>query len=196
MAFILGKKLGMTQIWQEDKVVPITLIEAGPCFVTQIKSKDGDGYEAIQIGFEKKTKNIKKPLQNKPYKWLREFKNVNDLAGIKIGDEINVSGFQAGDKVRIISTAKGKGFQGGVKRWGFHGRPKTHGAKHEERTLGSVGPSYPEHVIKGKKMPGRTGGKQDTIRNIKIVDVDTAKNILAVKGAVPGRKGILLEIQK
>lgn len=191
MAFILGKKLGMTQIWQEDKVLPVTLIEAGPCVVTQVKTKEKDGYESVQLGFEKKEKNVKKPLQGKPYRFLREFR---DVSGVKVGDEIKIDSFKAGDRIKITSTSKGKGFQGGVKRWGFHGRNKTHGVKHEERTLGSVGPSFPRHVIKGKKMPGRMGAAQTTIKNVFVAEIDAANNIMAIRGAVPGRRGILLEI--
>jgi len=194
MPIILGKKIGMTQIWKEDRIIPVTLVEAGPCFVTQIKTKEKDGYDAVQIGYEKKTKNIKKPLQNKPYRYLKEFKNI--ALESKAGDEINISSFALGDVVKVTGKAKGKGFQGGVKRWGFHGRKKSHGAKHEERTLGSVGASFPEHVIKGKKMPGRTGGGQYTVKTAKIVELDNEKNIIAIKGAIPGRRGILLEIKK
>ncbi|MDD5621061.1 MAG: 50S ribosomal protein L3 [Candidatus Pacebacteria bacterium] len=194
MPIILGKKIGMTQIWKEDRITPVTLIEAGPCFVTQVKTKEKDGYDAVQIGLEKKTKNIKKPLQDKPYRYLREFKNITLES--KVGDEINISSFALGDIVKVIGKTKGKGFQGGVKRWGFHGRKKSHGAKHEERTIGSVGASFPSHVIKGKKMPGRMGGGQCTIKTARIVELDNEKNIIAIKGAIPGRKGILLEIKK
>ncbi len=184
----------MTQIWKEDKVTPVTLVDAGPCFVTQIKTKEKDGYDATQIGYEKKTKNVKKPLQAKPYRYLREFRDLS--LDSKVGDEINVNTFQVGDVVKVIGTAKGKGFQGGVKRWGFHGRKKTHGAKHEERTIGSVGATTPEHVIKGHKMPGRMGGGQSTVKTAQIVEIDNVNNIIAIKGAVPGRKGIILEIKK
>lgn len=184
----------MTQIWKEDKIVPVTLVEAGPCFVTQIKTKEKDGYDAVQIGYEKRTKNIKKPLQDKPYRYLREFRNI--VLEVKVGDEINASSFALGDVVKVTGKAKGKGFQGGVKRWGFHGRKKSHGAKHEERTIGSVGASFPSHVIKGKKMPGRMGAGQHTVKTAKIVEIDNSNNIIAIKGAVPGRKGILLEIKK
>ncbi len=184
----------MTQIWKEDKVTPVTLVEAGPCFVTQIKTKEKDGYDATQIGYEKKTKNVKKPLQAKPYRYLREFRDLS--LDSKVGDEINVNTFQVGDVVKVIGTAKGKGFQGGVKRWGFHGRKKTHGAKHEERTIGSVGATTPEHVIKGHKMPGRMGGGQHTVKTAQIVEIDNTNNIIAFKGAIPGRRGILLEIKK
>jgi len=200
MKFILGKKLEMTQIFDKDgKVIPVTLIEAGPCFVTQLKTKENDGYQAVQIGFEKlKEKKVKKPLKHKPYRYLREFK-VNEFKiedkELKVGEKIDVSLFKEGEKVKISGESKGKGFQGVVKRWGFSGRNKTHGVKHEHRTLGSVGPSGPERVFKGKKMPGRMGGKRVTIKNLEIVKVDPDNNLIAVKGAVPGRRGTLLEIK-
>jgi len=200
MKFILGKKLEMTQIFDKDgKVIPVTLIEAGPCFVTQLKTKENDGYQAVQIGFEKlKEKKVKKPLKHKPYRYLREFK-VNEFKiedkELKVGEKIDVSLFKEGERVKISGESKGKGFQGVVKRWGFSGRNKTHGVKHEHRTLGSVGPSGPERVFKGKKMPGRMGGKRVTIKNLEIVKVDPDNNLIAVKGAVPGRRGTLLEIK-
>lgn len=196
MKFILGLKLGMSQIFNEEgKVIPVTLIEAGPCYVTQIKRKEKDKYEAIQIGFQKlKDKKIKKPQREKPFRYLREFKG--DISKYKIGDIIDVSIFQEKGKIKISGLSKGKGFAGVVKRWGFKGRPKTHGTKHELRTLGSVGTSFPERVIKGRKMPGRMGYERVTIKNLKIVKVDPENNLLAIKGALPGRKGTLLEIRE
>jgi len=195
MKFILGLKLGMSQIFDEKgNQIPVTLIEAGPCYVTQIKTKDKDGYEAAQIGFQKikKQKKIKKPMRKKPYRWLKEFKGGE----YKAGDEINVSVFQEGDMVKLAGVSKGKGFQGAVKRWGFKGKlSATHGTKHEHRTLGSIGSSFPERVIKGKKMPGRMGFERVTVKNLKIIKVDKENNLLAVKGAVPGRRGTLLEIR-
>jgi large subunit ribosomal protein L3 len=196
MKFILGLKLGMSQIFDEKgSPVPVTLIEAGPCQVTQIKTKEKDGYEAVQIGFKKieKPNKIKKSMLKKPFKWLREFRGK--LEGFKVGDKIDVSMFQEGDIVKISGTSKGKGFAGVIKRWGFHGRPATHGTKHEERTPGSIGASVPERVVKGKKMPGRMGFERVTIRNLKIVKIDKENNLIAVKGAVPGARGTLLEIQ-
>ena len=179
----------MSQIFDEKgNQIPVTLIEAGPCYVTQIKTKDKDGYEAAQIGFQK----IKKPMRKKPYRWLKEFKGGE----YKAGDEINVSVFQEGDMVKLAGVSKGKGFQGAVKRWGFKGKlSATHGTKHEHRTLGSIGSSFPERVIKGKKMPGRMGFERVTVKNLKIIKVDKENNLLAVKGAVPGRRGTLLEIR-
>ena len=190
----------MSQLFDEKgKVIPVTLIEAGPCEVLQIKTKDQDGYEAVQIGFkkiQKKTK-IKKPMQKKPFRWLREFRNVS--AGgteCKVGDNIDVSVFQEGDKIKVSGISKGKGFQGAVKRWGFKGRLSvTHGTKHELRTLGSTGSSFPERVQKGKKMAGHMGFERVTVKNLKIVKVDKEKNLLAVRGAVPGSRGTLLEIR-
>ena len=194
--FILGLKIGMSQMFDEKgEVIPLTLITAGPCKISQIKTKEKDGYEAIQIGFLPKKKKIKKTEKGKEFKYLREFSNLSDdEAKYKVGDEINTSIFQKGDKVKVSGISKGKGFQGGVKRWGFHGRNATHGVKHEERTLGSVGSAYPERVIKGRKMPGRMGAERVTVKNLKIVKIDKENNLLVIKGAVPGRKGTLLEI--
>jgi len=194
MKFILGKKIEMTQIFdKQGKVVPVTLIEAGPCQVVQLKTKDKDGYEAVQVGFiKKKQKNIKKTEKGKEFMYLKEFKGNRDY---KVGDKIDVGIFEEGDIVKISGISKGKGFQGAVKRWGFHGRDTTHGVKHEHRTLGSVGSAFPQRVIKGKKMPGRMGGKRVTVKNLKIVKVIKEANLLAVKGAVPGRRGTLLEIR-
>jgi len=194
--FILGLKIGMSQMFDgKGEVIPLTLITAGPCKISQIKTKEKDGYEAVQIGFLPKKKKIKKTEKGKEFKYLREFSNLSDgEAKYKVGDEINASIFQEGDKVKVSGISKGKGFQGGVKRWGFHGRKATHGVKHEERTLGSVGCSYPQRVIKGKKMPGRMGADRVTVKNLKIVKIDKGNNLLVIKGAVPGRKGTLLEI--
>lgn len=198
MKFILGKKIKTTQIFDEKgNLVPVTLIEAGPCVVTQIKTKDKDGYEAIQIGFIKKEKNIKKTEKGKEFKYLKEekVKDSKDLSKYKPGDVIDVSIFKEGDKLKISGISKGKGFQGGVKRWGFAGKSSSHGVKHEHRTIGSIGGRYPQRVIKGRKMPGRTGGERVTVRNIKIVKVDKDNNLIAIKGAVPGSNGSLLEIR-
>lgn len=193
--FILGKKIGMSQIWKEGKVVPVTLILAGPCSVTQIKNKEKDGYDAVQIGFEElKDKKIKKSQKDKGFRYLREFRE--ERGDLKIGDKIDVSKFEIGEKVNISGLSKGKGFQGAVKRWGFSGRNSTHGARHEERTIGSVGSSFPQRVVPGKKMPGRTGYVRRTIKNLEIVEVDKENNVIALMGAVPGRRGTLVEIRK
>jgi large subunit ribosomal protein L3 len=195
MKFILGLKLGMAQTFDEKgSPVPVTLIEAGPCEVTQIKTKEKDGYQAVQIGFKKieKKKKIKKPMKEKPYLWLREFKDGE----YKVGDKIDASIFQEGDIVKVSGISKGKGFAGAVKRWGFKGRLSvSHGTKHELRTLGSVGMSVPERVAKGKKMAGRMGFERVTVKNLEVVKVDKENHLLAIKGAIPGRRGTLLEIR-
>jgi large subunit ribosomal protein L3 len=190
MKFILGSKLGMSQMFDEKgNVVPVTVIEAGPCFVTQIKTKERDGYEAVQVGFLKieKEKNVKKTQRKKPFKVLKEFQN--DIKNFQENQKIDVSIFQVGDKVKISGISKGKGFAGAVKRWGFRGRGASHGVKHEARTIGSVGTSFPERVIKGKKMPGRMGSERVTVKNLTVVKVDPENNLLVVKGAVPGKRG-------
>ena len=196
MKFILGKKIEMSQMFDEERnIIPCTLIEAGPCEVLQIKTMDKDKYEAIQIGFEKRTKNIKKTDKGKEYKHIKEYKADEGAKDVKQGDIIDVSVFEQGNKVKISGMSKGKGFQGGVKRHGFHGRKATHGVKHEQRTIGSVGSAYPQRVIKGRKMPGRMGYDRTTVKNLKIVKIDKENNLIAVKGAVPGRRGTLLEIR-
>jgi large subunit ribosomal protein L3 len=195
--FILGKKIGMTQMFDKDgKLTPVTLVTAGPCYVLQKKNKANDGYEAVQFGFtkiEKKSK-IKKSMKGKEYKFIKEERIVGQDDS-KVGEEINVSIFQEGEKVKVTGMSKGKGFQGGVKRHGFSGRNATHGVKHEHRTLGSTGSRFPQHVIKGRKMPGRMGFERTAVKNLKIIKVDKDNNLLVVKGAVPGRTGILLEIR-
>ena len=194
MSFILGKKIEMSQIFDDNgNVVPITLIEAGPCIVLQIKSKEKDGYDAIQIGFEKMDNSkLKKTMKGKPFRYIREFRG--DIKKYKTGQRIDVSVFKESDKVKISGISKGKGFQGVVKRWGFAGKNATHGVKHEHRTMGSAGATGPARVFKGKKMPGRMGSERVTIKNLEIVKVDKDNNLLAVKGAVPGRRKSLLEI--
>lgn len=222
MKFILGIKLEMSQIFDEKgNAIPITLIEAGPCYVTQIKTKEPrkprpfrqkggergkkpstrtssvrgtDGYEAVQIGFERlKEKKVKKTQKEKPFRYLREFKG--DISEYKVGQEINVSFFQEGEKVSISGFSKGKGFAGVVKRWHFAGGPGSHGLKHDLRTPGSIGSRWPQRVLKGKKMPGRMGYQRKTIKNLKIFKIDKEKNLLAVRGAIPGRRGTLLEVR-
>ncbi len=195
MKFILGKKIGMTQVFDEDgNIVPVTLIEAGPCVVTQLKTKDKDGYQSVQIGFDKmKEKKVKKPQQDKPFRFLCEFKVKPD--DFELGQEINVSVFEKGDKLTISGTTKGKGFQGVVKRHGFAGQSRTHGTKHDGRKGGSIGSAYPQRVVKGKKMAGRMGSDRKTIKNLEVMEVDQDKNTLAIKGSLPGGKNNLLEIK-
>ena len=195
MKFLLGKKIEMSQMFDEKgNITPVTLVEAGPCIVLQKKSKEKEGYDALQVGYlkiEKKNK-IKKTMKGKEYKHIKE---IRDLSELNVGDEINTSIFQEGDKVTVIGISKGKGFQGGVKRHGFHGRNATHGAKHEARTIGSTGQRFPQHVIKGRKMPGRMGYERVTVKNLKVAKVDAGNNVLAIKGAIPGHRGTLLEIK-
>ena len=180
---------------KDGNLTPVTLMSVGPCYVLQAKTKENDGYEAIQIGFEKieKKNKITKSMKGKEYKNIREERTKGET--LKIGDEITVAVFQEGDKVKVSGTSKGKGFQGAVKRHGFHGRIATHGVKHEHRTLGSVGSRFPQHVIKGRKMPGRMGSERISVKNLKIMKVDSENNTLVIKGAVPGRTGALLEIR-
>lgn len=187
----------MSQLFDEKgNITPITLMVAGPCVVLQQKNKEKDGYEAIQIGFEKieKKNKIGKSMKGKEYKFIREERISGDSP--KVGEDIKVELFKEGDSVKVAAMSKGKGFQGGVKRHGFHGKlSATHGNKHEHRTLGSTGSRFPQHVIKGRKMPGRMGYERITVKNLKIMKVDSENNILIVKGAVPGRTGALLEIR-
>ena len=196
MKFILGKKIEMSQVYNDDKeVIPVTLIEVGPCQITQIKTEDKDKYQAVQIGYEKITKEsrIKKTMKGKEFKHLKEYREESTEA--KVGDEINISIFEEGDIIKISGMSKGKGFQGGVKRHGFHGRNASHGVKHEQRTLGSVGSAYPQRVIKGRKMPGRMGYDRVTVKSIEIIKIDQENNVMAVKGPIPGKRGTLLEIR-
>lgn len=196
MKFILGKKLGMSQVFdKKGKVVPVTVIEAGPCFVVQIKEQEKDGYKAIQVGFEKiKDKKIKKTQNKKPYRHLKEFLISNNQFSKKVGDKIDVSIFSEGDIIKVSGISKGKGFQGVVKRHGFSGGPATHGHRHVLRAAGSIGSAFPQKIFKGKKMPGRAGGDRITVSNLKVISVDSQKNILAVAGATPGPNSGLLEI--
>jgi len=204
MKFILGQKIGMSQLFDKDgKMIPVTLVSAGPCYVLQKKTKEPfdaahgkkDGYDAVQIGFEKITKmnKLRKSWKARPYKYVKEFRAHNSET--KVGDEINVSAFSEGEKVKVSGMSKGKGFQGGVKKHGFSGRNATHGVKHEHRTIGSTGCRFPQHVMKGRKMPGRMGYERISVKNLKIMKVDKENNLLVLKGAVPGHKGTLLEIR-
>lgn len=196
MRFILGKKLGMSQIFdKESNVIPVTVIEAGPCFVTQIKSQDKDNYQAIQIGYERlKDKKIKKSQKNKPYRYLREFFAEGEQQ-YKTGNKITVDIFKEEDTVKISGISKGKGFQGVVKRHGFSGGPASHGHRHVLRTPGSIGSMFPQRVVKGKKMPGHAGAERVTTTGLKIVKVDPENSLLVVKGAIPGPNGGLIEIK-
>lgn len=193
---IIGRKIGMTQVFQEDgSVVPVTVVEAGPCWVTQKKTKEKEGYEALQIGFlPKNEKRVKKPLSGHfkkagtvPLTYLREFR-MESTEGYKVGQEINIGHlFKPGDVVDVTGLSKGKGFAGVIKRHGFHGSPGSHGTHEYFRHGGSVGPAtYPHHVFKGLKMPGQFGNARVTIQNIKVLEVREDQNLLLLKGGIPG----------
>jgi len=197
MKFIIGTKIDMTQVWQGDKAIAVTRIQANPCTVTQVKTTDKDGYQAVQLGFgEKKKKHIKKPQGGHlkdlgDIRYMREFRTEG--GNLKRGDKIDINTFAPGDIVRVTSTSKGKGFQGVVKRHGFSGSKTTHGNKDQTRMPGSIGATGPAHVFKGTKMGGRMGGDQVTVTNSEIIEVDKDNNILLIKGAVPGgRNGLVL----
>lgn len=202
--FILGKKIGMTQIFNEDGLsIPVTVIEAGPCTVVQKKTVDNDGYTAVKVGFQDAAeKRINKPqkglfskLKVAPKKFLKEFR-AQDADKYEIGAEIKVADmFQAGDKIDVSGVSKGKGFQGTIKRYGHSGGNETHGSMYHRR-VGSMGANTsPARVFKGKKLPGHMGMENVTVQNLDIVRVDNERNLLLVKGAVPGPKGGLLVIK-
>lgn len=194
MKFIIAKKLDMTQRFQEDgTVVPVTLLKADPCVVTQVRTEERDGYSAIQVGCRETKKGLNKPQAGhlkkvgKKLKVLHEFRSTE--GEYAVGDTIEVSTFEAGEFVQVSGVSKGKGFQGVVKRHGFRGSPASHGHKDQLRMGGSIGATGPAHVFKGVRMPGRMGGENVTTKNLQIVDIDVTKGIIAVKGAVPGPKG-------
>ena len=200
---ILGTKIGMTQIFDETgKVVPVTVIMAGPCTVVQKKTVETDGYEAIQVGYgEVKEKQVNKPLKghfakadtaNKKY--LRELR-LEDISAYEVGTEIKADIFEAGEKIDVTGISKGKGFAGPMKRWGLHRGPMTHGSGYH-RGSGSMGAcSAPGRVMKGKKLPGHMGVKKVTVQNLEVVKVVADENIILVKGAVPGNKGGLVTVR-
>ncbi len=205
MSAILGRKVGMTSVFDASgRQTVVTVIEAGPCAVTQVKTPDTDGYSAIQIGFQdKKAKRTTKALQGhfeaagvSPKKHVVEFRDLN--LDVSLGDEITVDLFAEGDKVSVSGTSKGKGFQGVVKRHGFKGvNDATHGQHNRQRAPGSVGASsYPSRVFKGTRMAGRTGGERVTAKNVRVVRVLPDNNLILVKGAIPGHKNGIVEIRK
>ena len=201
---IIGKKLGMTQIFAEDgSVIPVTVIEAGPCPITQKKTVETDGYEAVQLAFE----DIREKLVNKPLaghfkkagvaakRHLKEFR-LDDISGLNVGDVVAADTFAAGDKVDITGTTKGHGYSGVVKRWGCHKLRMTHGVGPVHRQPGSMGAnSTPSRIFKNKKMAGQYGNVQSTVLNLEVVRVDAEKNLIAVKGAVPGSRGNVVFIR-
>jgi large subunit ribosomal protein L3 len=192
---IIARKLGMTQVFLEDgSVVPVTVVEAGPCSVIQKKTKERDGYDALQLGFlPKKSQRVNKPLSGHfkkagtgAFYYIKEFR-VEDLGGYELGQEVNVNLFKPGDVVDVTGLSKGKGFTGVMKRHGFHGSPGSHGTHEYFRHGGSVGSAtYPHHVFKGMKMPGQHGNRKVTLQNIKVVDIKEDQNLLLLKGGIPG----------
>lgn len=195
---IIGKKLGMTQIFdQKGNVIPVTVIEAGPCSVVQKKTVENDGYNAVQVGFGAiSPKNVNKPMKGHfdkaetAYKRvLREFR-FEDISQVNVGDIIKADTFAEGDRIDVIGTSKGKGYAGGIKRWNLHRLKETHGTGPVHRHAGSMGAcSSPSRVYKGKKLPGHLGAERVTVKNLNVVKVDSEQNLIAVKGAIPGPKG-------
>ena len=201
---ILATKVGMTQIFNEDGVLtPVTVLQAGPCVVTQVKTVEKDGYSAVQVGFvDKREKLVNKPIKGifdkagVPYKrFIREFK-LDNAEEYSVKDEIKVDVFAAGDKIDATAISKGKGFQGAIKRHGQSRGPMAHGSKYHRHAGSNGACSDPSKVFKGKKMPGHMGAKKITIQNLEIVKVDTENNLLLVKGAVPGPKKALVTIKE
>lgn len=204
---ILGKKIGMTQIFLQDgRLVPVTVVEAGPCVVTQIKTKATDGYEAIQVGFGELAEQRAKKLKNKPelghfkkanvapMQYLRELR-LDEIAPYEIGGTIKCDLFQEGDKVDVSGVSKGHGFTGVVQRWNMHRGPMAHGSKYH-RGVGSLSAnSDPSRVFKNKKMAGQYGAEKVTIQNLEVIRVDAERNLLLIKGALPGAKGCLLFVR-
>lgn len=204
MKFLLGEKIGMSQIFEAGgRVVPVTLVRALPNIVTGIRTAEKDGYTAVQVGMGmRKERRIAKPQRGQfgdlgNFRYVREFR-IKDIGETKRGDAIPVAAFQEGDSVKVSGISKAKGFQGVVKRHGFHGAPATHGTKHAHREPGSIGGGGGRaggRVAKGIRMAGRMGGVRVTVANLRIAKIDAGENILAIRGAVPGRRGTLLEVR-
>ena len=205
---ILGKKIGMTQIFVDDgRLVPVTVVEAGPCTVTMVKTVATDGYEAVQVGFGALTEQRAKKLLNKPEqghfakagvapaRHLREFR-FEDISGYSVGDSIKCDVFAEGDKIDVIGTSKGHGYTGAIQRWNQHTGPMAHGSKYHRHAGSNGACSDPSRVFKGKKMAGHMGNKKVTVQNLEIVKVDAENNLLLVKGAVPGPKKSLVTIKE
>jgi len=199
---ILGRKIGMTQLFESDgRVHPVTVIEAGPCYVVQKKSRARDGYEAIQVGFGEMRERLATRANAghyarsrvKPRKYLREFR-VESSDSFELGQEIRVGQWSSGDLVDVIGTSRGRGFAGTIKRWNFHRGPMSHGSMYHRR-VGSLGATAPARVFKGRKMPGRLGGERTTTLGLTVVRVDPERNLIMVKGAVPGARGGLVTIR-
>ncbi|HEY8344123.1 MAG TPA: 50S ribosomal protein L3 [Bacillota bacterium] len=202
---ILGKKIGMTQVFNaQGHLVPVTVVETGPCMVVQKKNEEKDGYTSIQLGFMEKRENIvNKPLKGhfakagvKPMRYLREIRlTPEESENYQVGQELKADLFKEGEKVDVIGTSKGKGFAGVIKRHNFHRGPMAHGSMYHRRP-GSLGATDPARVFKGRRLPGRMGGERVTVQGLEIVKVDPEKNVLLIKGAVPGRNGALLLVRE
>ena len=197
----LGKKIGMTQIFREDgRVVPVTVIEAGPCVVTQVKTLESDGYEAVQLGFgdvKRRNKPQAGHLKNsKLSRYLREV-STDDTSEFEVGQTIGVDIFEAGEKIDVIGKSKGRGFAGVMKRWNFGGGPRTHGQSDRARAPGSIGGgTTPGKVYKGLKMAGHMGNRRITVKGLEIVEIDLERNLLLVKGGIPGATNSLVQIRR
>ena len=201
---ILGKKLGMTQIFDNNGlVVPVTVVEAGPCFVSQVKTVDNDGYSAVQLAFGDVRENlINKPLMGalkkaevSAKKYLKEFK-LDNASKYKLGDKITCEVFAEGDYVDVTGTSKGHGFSGTIAKWNFHRHRMSHGNGPVHRHVGSIGANtFPAKVFKGKKMAGRWGNEKVTVQNLKVVKIDAERNVMLIKGAIPGAKGSLVSVK-
>ena len=197
----LGKKIGMTQIFREDgRVVPVTVIEAGPCVVTQVKTLESDGYEAVQLGFgdvKRRNKPQAGHLKNsKLSRYLREV-STDDTSEFEVGETIGVDIFEAGEKIDVIGKSKGRGFAGVMKRWNFGGGPRTHGQSDRARAPGSIGGgTTPGKVYKGLKMAGHMGNRRITVKGLEIVEIDFERNLLLVKGGIPGATNSLVQIRR
>ena len=195
---IIGKKMGMTQIFDENgRVIPVTVVEAGPCAVVQKKTVESDGYVAVQLGFgDLSAKKVTKPAKGHfdkadvaPKRTLREFR-LDDISGMNVGDILKADVFAVGDHVDVVGTSKGKGYAGAIKRWNQHRLRESHGTGPVARHAGSMGScSTPSRVFKGKRLPGHLGAERVTIQNLKVVKVDAENNLIAIKGAIPGPKG-------
>lgn len=201
---LIGRKLEMTQLFAEDgSAVPVTVVQAGPCTVTQVKTQERDGYSALQIGYgSRKPKNVNRPMKGhmdkagKGYFKILQEVRVDQGSDFEVGQDIAVDVFEIGERIDVIGTSKGKGFAGTIKRWGFQRGPAGHGSKNI-REPGSTGnATYPGRVIKGKKMPGQKGNKRVTLMGLKIIDVRPEENLLIVKGAIPGAKNGIIFIRK
>lgn len=205
MKFILGTKQNMTQLFDENGIVyPVTLVSVGPVTVTALKSKEKDGYSAVQVGYGKKAINrLAKPVRghiaknlkanSDGFKYLREWR-PSEISALNVGDVIDLGTFAEGETVTVSAISKGKGFQGVVKRHGFHGGPRSHGQKHSERAPGSIGAGGRQGVMKNMRMAGRMGSDRITVRNLKVLQINKDNNMVAIKGAIPGRRGTLVEI--